>query len=188
MTDLLGVWLAVAGPWVAGMCRQASRPWQYACQFLQSNQIELREINDKNEETGLFKGKFTSSEIFEGTWTNIKTKQTFPFKLTEEKNGIANVTYEHLRNENCNAKKKDSNKRCSYIDINMIKVSLPNVKISEQINNSIIKRILGDEYNTIKEYLNTVNVDEEYHREVDIDFIVEINEKDFIFDSFSLSV
>jgi hypothetical protein len=149
-------------------------------QFLQSNQIELREINDKNEETGLFKGKFTSSEIFEGTWTNLKTKQTFPFKLTEEKNGIANVTYEHLRNENCNAKKKDSNKRCSYIDINMIKVSLPNVKISEQINNSIIKRILGDEYNTIKEYLNTVNVDEEFHREVDIDFIVEINEKDFI--------
>ena len=149
-------------------------------QFLQSNEIKLREINDKDEETGLFTGKFTSSEIFEGTWTNLKTKQTLPFKLTEVKNDIANIAFEHLRNENYNAKKNKADNRFSYIDINMIKVSLPNASISEQINNSITKKILGADNNTIKEYLNTVNVDEEFYREVDIDFTVETNEKDFI--------
>jgi hypothetical protein len=147
-------------------------------------EINLSELNEKYEKTGVFHGKFTSAETFEGTWTNLKTNKSLAFKLLETKEGIANISFENMHNENCPPKVADSlnsEKTCSYIDLNIIKVFLNNHAVSDLINKSINKRIYGTEYNSINAYLNSINEgDNEYYREIDINFFLMTNENNIL--------
>lgn len=142
-----------------------------------SGEIELSEMNEKYVETGKFHGKFTSAELFEGTWTNPKTNKSLPFKLTESKDGIANISFENFHKENCAMKDKNKNKPanginwidtlCSHIDINLIKVSTTDHITSNLINKSIVNIICNSgekKYSTINGYLNSILElgDEEY--------------------------
>lgn len=147
-------------------------------QLLASNEITLKAQNEKYEEVAVFNGKLKSPQIFEGTWSMGKTK--FPFTLTEVQNNDMQIVFQELRSQNCDAKKKDTNKRCSYIDINMIKLALSNNAASEKINSTITKLIIGNQYQSINEYLKSVNDNQEFFSEVNIDFTVESNEEELI--------
>ncbi len=147
-------------------------------QLLASNEITLKAQNEKYEEVAVFHGKLKSPQIFEGTW--ISGESQFPFTLTEVKNTDLQIAFQELRSQNCEAKKKDTSKRCSYIDINMIKIALPNNSNSEKINSAITKLIIGNQYQSINEYLKSVNDDQELFSEVDINFTVESNEEELI--------
>lgn len=149
-------------------------------QLIKANEIKLEARNQKNEMLGELVGRFTLDAVFEGTWTNLKTKQKTPCRLEEVKNEIANISFEHLRKENCNANKTDPDQRCSYIDLNVLNVRLTNAEVSEKINRSIIYRIIDTTYKTIDEMLITMNFDQEYCNWNQTSFTVETLEKDFI--------
>jgi hypothetical protein len=147
-------------------------------QLLASNEITLKAQNEKYKEVAVFHGKLMSPQIFEGTWISGKTK--FPFTLTEVQNNDMQIIFQELRSQNCDAKKKDTSKRCSYIDINMIRLALPNNSASEKINTAITKLIIGNQYQSINQYLKSVNDNQEFFSEVNIDFTVESNEEELI--------
>jgi len=157
-------------------------------QLVKANEIKLEARNQKNEMLGELVGRFTSNELLEGSWTNAKTKQTSDCKLEEVKNGFAIITTEHLRNENCKAKKVDPSKRCTYIDLNYLKVSSEDSEVAKRINDSITMKIIGPDYTSINQFMNSVNGDQEFSSELEIKFYVETNEKDFISLSYLNSV
>ena len=94
-------------------------------QISSSNEITLSETNEKQEETGKFVGKFTSTETFEGIWTNPKTNKSFTFKLKEVRNNIAIISFENYNT---------GNEIGSSRNIDLIKISLENNSLSEKIN------------------------------------------------------
>lgn len=148
-------------------------------QVASSGEITLTETNEKYEETGKFVGKYSSPETFEGTWTNPKTNKSLPFKLTETKEGFANISFEHFRKENCATRDENKKKQasegglgimdtmCPSIDVDLMKVSASNQTASDLINQSILKTTCNfgkennSQYNSINELLNTVNSVEE---------------------------
>ena len=133
--------------------------------------VELREMNEKYEETGSFSGKFTAADVFEGTWTNPKKTKSLPFKLTETKEGVAGITFEDHRQENCrnrdnNLKKNKPEEElwltdtmCSYIDLRLIKVATGDAAVSQSINEAIVDEVAVGEkdYENIKAYMNSIN-------------------------------
>jgi hypothetical protein len=135
------------------------------------NSIELREMNEKYEETGSFSGEFTAEDVFEGTWTNPKKTKSLPFKLTETKEGVAGITFEDHRQENCrnrdknlkNVKPEDeqwfTDTMCSYIDLRLIKVATGDAAVSHAINEAIVDEVAVGEkdYENIKAYMNSIN-------------------------------
>ena len=161
-----------------------------------SGEIKLIERNAKYEETGKFVGKFTSNESFEGIWTSTLTKKSLTFKLTESKEGVANISFENFHKENCATRDKNKNKPvdesnwtdtlCSYIDISLIKVSVGNPKVDDLINNSIINNICSWEggkkkYNSINDYLNTINsLNDNELRQIDCNVNIELNSNNIL--------
>jgi hypothetical protein len=159
-----------------------------------SGEISLSETNEKLEETGRFAGTYTSAEVFEGTWTNPKTSKSLPFKLSETKEGIANIAFEKYHKENCTTRDKSKNKPanekkntddlCSQIDIKLIKISTDNQAASDLINKSIV-RIISGSVNTkcesINEFLNSIDKlgDDEYLA-MDFDCSVTTNDNNIL--------
>lgn len=138
-------------------------------QISSSNEITLSETNEKQEETGKFVGKFTSTETFEGIWTNPKTNKSFTFKLKEVRNNIAIISFENYNT---------GNEIGSSRNIDLIKISLENNSLSEKINKSIMQNIGGED---VEEILNReMNTDSEYYFKEEIEVEVVTNEADIL--------
>lgn len=146
-------------------------PIMFYGEFVGAGEVTLIERNEMFDETGKFEGKFTSVDTFQGTWTNPKTKKTLPFVLVETKDGVAGVSFEHFRKENCDFKNENLKKPadeigwtdtlCSYIDMTTIKVTADNPAASDAINKSILDAMCfsGEmHYASVQEFLNSVDV------------------------------
>jgi hypothetical protein len=131
---------------------------------LPSGEITLTEKDEKGKDSGKFSGRFISAESIEGTWTNIKTGKQLPFKLTETKDGFADIKYEDFRNDDCSTRdemlkkpKEITNEydtTCTTLTIHLLTISIPNRKISNLINDTIVSYITGDKHTSIKAFLN----------------------------------
>lgn len=134
-------------------------------------QAHLLETNAQYTQTGAFEGKFSSAEVFEGTWTNPKKTKSLPFKLTETKEGVAGIAFEAHHQENCDNRERYlkapkaadetwyTDTMCSYIDLLILKVTTGDAAASHAINEAIEDEVTTGEkeYASIKDYLNTVN-------------------------------
>lgn len=49
---------------------------------LSGQQITMKETDAKGNHTGTFKGRFVTSEVIEGTWSNADGSKTFPFRVS----------------------------------------------------------------------------------------------------------
>ena len=140
-------------------------------QFMPNAELKLSETNSKFEETGIFKGKFTSEEIFEGLWINPKTNKKLPFILRESKEETAHISFENFHEENCKNRDKNLKKPqnddmwwtdtlCSSIDIELIKIATENAMVNKRINESISQSIYSNEeqtYHSVQEYVQSIH-------------------------------
>src|SRR5579872_7349952 len=111
-------------------------------------EISLTETDELHKKTGLFTGKFTGPETIEGTWKNPLTGKTYPFTLTETKDGFVGVTTKAYHHENCDSRTKHlrmhdsinnfTDTMCSYIDMNVAEIQFSNKHIEEVINKAIV--------------------------------------------------
>ena len=154
------------------------------------------EVDKNYEQIGQFTGRFISREVFEGTWSSLKKKKSLPFNLKETKQGFAEISFEKFYKENCAAKEKNKQNNnkdeygfygdtlCSYIDINLVKVSANNPSVSKSINWSIVNSICGDankKYNSINNYLNSIDEEgSEFFVSIEHDCSVVTNDNDIL--------
>jgi hypothetical protein len=82
-------------------------------ELLDSNKIFMSASDELYIEECQFSGKFTSADTIEGTWTDLQSKKTYPFRLTTARSGKADVTFEGLSKQKCrpNRNKKEESFR-----------------------------------------------------------------------------
>lgn len=118
-----------------------------------SGTFELKEVNNKGDVTGNFKGRFINENEIEGTWTNPKNNKQYPFSLKAVEGDVANFTFSEYHNKKCrlreevkNSSRKDTLKAedttCCTIDISMVTLS-GNDKVSKKINEMLVRHALS---------------------------------------------
>jgi len=118
-----------------------------------AGEFELKEVNKKGEETGIFKGKFINENEIEGTWINPKTKKEYPFSLKAVEGDVANFNFSEYHNRKCRLReevsgstRKDTLKAedttCCVIDISMVTLTGTD-KVSKKINNALTRCLLS---------------------------------------------
>jgi len=118
-----------------------------------SGTFEMKEVNNKGEETGIFKGKFISENEIQGTWTNPKNNKQYPFSLKAVEGDVANFTFSEYHNRKCRLReeaskstRKDTLKAedttCCVIDISLVTLSGTD-KVSKKINAALVRNLLS---------------------------------------------
>ncbi len=138
------------------------------------NTYQLFEIAPGGDTTGVFKGLLKNEEGLSGTWTNVKTKQIFPFVFSErDTSAYLKFTKEEYQRRNCadadsvKALKLDSlvnwyDTACTVRDIQLLRFLLPDKKLADKIYTTLLHEVagmLGTEA-SVDSMLNVVNGDE----------------------------
>ena len=158
------------------------------------SKISLHEVDENFEETGKFEGEFVSADTFKGTWTNATTNKAMPFVLVQNKEGVAGISFEHFRKENCDLRNENlkhvedivswTDTLCSYIEVTTIKVSAANAEASAAINKTISDVICFNgerHYPSIQAYVNSVDTEsDEYYYTQEYSVRVLMNENNIL--------
>ncbi len=156
--------------------------------------FEIKEMNEKGENTGRFDGAFTDTDNISGTWTNILNSKSLPFKLTVFTENIADILYQDYYREGCNIAKRNEEQLnsdseitdtiCSTISLKNISISGIDGEVASRINNRMLEPILSSEggaYKNIEEMLASVtNVSAEASFTREIYVSVMTNEPDLL--------
>jgi len=156
--------------------------------------VNLHELDENFEDTGIFEGKFVSTDTFKGTWTNAETKKSMPFVLVKITDGVAGISFEHFNKENCDFKNENlkhvdeliswTDTLCSYIDITTINVTAANPEASAAINKAISEAVCFNgetHYPSIQAYLNSVDTESnDYFYSQDYNVRVLMNENNIL--------
>jgi Protein of unknown function (DUF3298) len=153
-------------------------PISVSGQVSAAQEITMGEYVGQGDETGSFKGHFTSAEVFEGEWANASNHKVLPFKFTEMKEGLAAISFEHFHQDNCERRERNlknpnpeegfyTDTLCSYSDLSLIKVSTGKKAVDDAIATAILDQLCGvqnRDCNSVQAYMNGISdlEDDEY--------------------------
>ena len=126
----------------------------------------LAEMDNKGDETGIFRGIINVNNDVKGVWINTKTKKQFSFSLSEVHENIAQFDYTDYSAEKCDDRNKNllSTKKdtlnywdtlCATTDISTITVKNLAPNVCKKINNKLLNTML--EMNTADTVCTTID-------------------------------